>query len=134
MLALVLVSLPWWKVRFRAAFPRGPYMKALQETVATNYSNMRSVSVIKILYGGDRRADPRVAEQFRGDSFGGAAIYSRYPFKRVLVLFEDVTRTPLKRIICPRCVYLNLLPTYQVQPVSRRKLKKELYNTQPEEP
>jgi hypothetical protein len=129
--ALLLASLPWYQVRVRAAFSRGPYMRALQQTVARAYPEPRPGTVIKILYGGKCRAEAGVAEQYRGDSFGGAAIYSRYPMKRILVLYEDVTRTPADALLCPKCVYLNLLPSYLVEPVGKRELARELLGLKP---
>ncbi len=123
---LLLVSLPWQQVQLRAAFSRGPYMRTLQQTVASAYPKLADGSTLMILHGGEGRADARTAEQYRGDSFGGAAIYSRYPNQRILVLFADATRTPANRLLCRKCVHLNLLPNYLVKPVSKREISREI--------
>jgi hypothetical protein len=126
LLALLLLSLPLASVFARSLTPRGALMREFQKTVRRREARLRDGSIIRILYGGEERADHHWATEYRAWCFGGAAIYSMYPDRKIRVEFKDVGREPLNRILCNRCVYFNLLPSLLVEPVKGRKLKREL--------
>jgi hypothetical protein len=127
---LILTSLPWAEVRLRVEQARGPYMKAFQQVVAKSFPRPLGRKVIKILYGGTGRADAQTAELFRYESFRGLAIYDMYPDEPIMVRYEDVTATDPRRILCANCYYLNLLPSFRVEPISGEALYHSLFETQ----
>jgi hypothetical protein len=120
--ALLLASLPWSEVRQRADQARGPYLRAMQQEVARSFPDLRGRHVIKILYGGEGRADVHTAERLRFESYGGVAFAALYPGEPIAVVFEDVTTARRELPLCENCHYLELLPDHRLAVVSAASL------------
>ncbi|MBN1652439.1 MAG: hypothetical protein JXA30_01550 [Deltaproteobacteria bacterium] len=124
--ALLLLSLPWSQVVARAAVPKGVWMRNFQRVVMTTLPDMPESTLISVLYGGPGQAKKAAADEFSALGYGPAVIRSRYPDKEIDIRYLDMTRAAPRNIWCWGCVYFELLPSMQVEPITTEQLQRLL--------
>ncbi len=126
LLVLVVAAIPWHVLLDRIENPRGAQPKHVRDVLEADLGRLKRKSQLLILYGGSELASEREVSQLRVRVYNGAIVHAFFPDRRMTMRFEDVTRGPLERFLCRRCVGYTLHPDGHIEPISRGELNRLL--------